>query len=416
MAAKEKIAGYEPRLREYTNFAVRGVRKVCKECGPRPSCSAGERKAQEMMRTELETCCDEVRMEEFKAAPGAFLLWVRTGVLAGLAGALLYNLGYAIAAAAVLALALLFALLQFILYRQAADFLPRKTSQNLIGVRKPSGEVKRRLILCGHTDTSYERTYTYLGYKHFKKPVLLVPVAASCFAAVLFGLGVSVWSIAAGEGWAGVGGLAGRTPLLALLGYVFAGLCLPLLSGWFFQNKKRPVTGANKNLSGCFTAMAVPKLLGGLKLRLENTEIMVLCGGCGEIGPRGVKAFCKAHAREFGDAETIFIALDTIADLDHMAVRHGGAVCALLQASAKTAGHELPRGRRSFGASDAAAQAGLRACMLAAADPAPADYYRTRLDTAERLQPKTVEACLNILMETAYQFDETGLAPFGGTR
>ena len=425
MTARQTIAGYESRLREYTNFAVRGVKKVCKECGPRPSASPQEKKAQEMMRKDLETCCDSVRMEPFKAAPGAFLLWVRTGVLAGFASALAYNLGYAAVSGALVFLAMLFVVLQFVLYKKAADwFMPKKPSQNLVGVRQPAGERKRRVILAGHADSSNEWNYTYWGYKYFKKPIVFVPVACA-LVLLLFGLGVSALALAMGKGWVGVNGLAERGALLTILGYVFAGLCLPMFTGWFFENKKLPVMGANDNLTGCFTAMAAAKLMGDLDIRLENTELVVLCTGCEEIGLRGAKAFCKAHAEEFGDVETVFIGLDTMTDFEHIAVmcrdlnnivKHDSAACAMMRQGAKTAGHDIPYASCFFGSSDttAATQAGIRSTFLAAMDPAPADYYHTRLDDVDRLRPKTVEACLDIVMETVYQFDATGLAPFEG--
>jgi len=428
MTARQAIAGYGSRLREYTNYTVRGVKKVCKACGPRRPCTPQEKQAQEMMRKDLETCCDEVRVEPFKAAPGAFLLWIRTGVLSGIAGAIAYNLGYAIVAAVIIALELLFMVLQFIMYKQAADwFMPKKESQNLIGVRKPAGDVKRRLILSGHADSSNEWTYTYLGYKWFKKPALLMPVVAACVGAMLFGLAVSIVAVARGMGWIGIAGLADRGPALTVLGYVFAGLCLPLLSGWFFENKKLPVMGASDNLTGCFSAIAAAKLLGDLDLRLENTELVIACVGCEEIGLRGAKAFCKAHAQEYRDVETVFIGLDTMTDYEHISVmcrdltgtvKHDSAVCAMMKHSAKTAGHDVPYGSIFFGSSDstAATQAGIRACTLAAMDPAPAYYYHTRLDTIDTLRPKTVETCLDILFETVYQFDETGLAPFEGSK
>jgi len=427
MTARQTINGYESRLREYTNFAVRGIKKVCKACGPRPSCSPQERQAQEMMQKDLEACCDSVRMEPFKAAPGAFLLWVRTAVVAGLASALAYNLGYAIVGVVLIALELLFMVLEFIMYKQAVDWLlPKKESHNLIGVRKPAGEVKRRIILNGHADTSNEWTYTYYGYKLFKKPALLVPMVACALVSMLSGLGISILAAAMGKGWVGFGGLAGRGPLLTVLGYVFAGLCLLVIPAWFFENKKLPVEGASDNLSGCFTAMAVAKLMGDLDIRLENTELMVVCGGCEEIGLRGVKAFCKAHKGEFDDVETVFIALDTMTDFEFIkvmcrdlngTVKHDSAVCAMIRQGAKAAGHDIPYGSVFFGSSDATAatQGGLRAALLSAMDEAPADYYHTRLDTVDRLQPKTIEACLDILMETVYQFDETGLAPFEGS-
>ena len=427
MTARQSIKGYESRVREYSNFAVRGVKKVCKECGPRPSCSPQEKKAQEMMQKDLETCCDEVRMEPFKAAPAAFMFWIRLAVVLGFLGALAYNLGYAVAGAACILTALVFMVLEFIMYKQALDvFLPKKESQNLVGVRKPAGEVKRRLILNGHADSANEWTYTYLGYKYFKKPVLMLPVVFASVGGMLFILAVSAAAVIAGQGWVGLAGLGERSRAFAVLGYVAAALYVPMVFAWFFERKKRPVMGANDNLTGCFTAMAVAKLMGDLDLRLENTELMVVCGGCEEIGLRGAKAFCKAHPELKNDGvETAFIALDTMTDMEWIkvmcrdlngTVKHDSAVCALLKEGAKTAGHDIKYGSVFFGSSDATAatQAGLRACLLSAMDEAPADYYHTRLDTVERLQPKTVEACLDILMETVYRFDQTGLAPFEG--
>jgi hypothetical protein len=43
-------------------------------------------------------------------------------------------------------------------------------------------------------------------------------------------------------------------------------------------------------------------------------------------------------------------------------------------------------------------------------DPSPARYYHTRLDTEDNLDPKTVEACINIALETTFLFDEKGLS------
>ena len=422
MTARNRIPNYEPKLREYTNFAVRGVKKICRECGPRPPCSEAELKSQQMMQKELESCCDETRLEPFQAAPKAFMGWVRLSVVLGIGAAIAYNLAtfldlpsLSIVSAVLLAIAVLFMVLEFLLYKQALDiFLPKKQSQNLVGVQKPTGEVKRRLILCGHADSANEWRFTYLGVKLLGTPRLLVAVIVGSMAAILYGLAVSVIAVAQG----------GTNPVL---GYVFAGLCLILCATWFFENKKRPVEGANDNLSGCFTAMAAARMLHETNSRLEHTELVVMCSGCEEIGLRGAKAFVKAHAAEYKDVETVFIALDTMTDFEYMSIyftdltstiKHDPAVCAMMRVAGNTAGHELPYRPLPLGASDAAAatQGGMRAAAFAAMDPTPAPYYHTRLDTPEQMQPKTVEACLDIVMEIAHQFDTTGLAPFEGSK
>ena len=58
---------------------------------------------------------------------------------------------------------------------------------------------------------------------------------------------------------------------------------------------------------------------------------------------------------------------------------------------------------------DALSQGGMKAVALAAMDPTPARYYHTRGDTADNLDPKTIEAGINILLETAFLYDSEGL-------
>ena len=154
--------------------------------------------------------------------------------------------------------------------------------------------------------------------------------------------------------------------------------------------------------------------------RFENTEVRVVITGSEEAGLRGSKNYCKRHEKELKEIETLFLGTDTLKDLDYIAVynrdltgtvKNDERVCALVKKAAETAGIDLPYKSVYFGASDAAAvsQAGIPAATLAAMDPAPARYYHTRLDTEAILEPKSVEAGLNILLETVFLFDEQGL-------
>ena len=149
---------------------------------------------------------------------------------------------------------------------------------------------------------------------------------------------------------------------------------------------------------------------------------MALCTGSEEVGLRGAKDFVKKHAKEFSDVETVFIALDTIRDFDHMAVynkdmsgvvKNNPEACNLIKKAAETEGYDLPYRTVSLGATDAAAvsksKCGIKAASFAAMDPAPARYYHTRLDTHENLDLKTIEAGVGICLETAFLFDEKGL-------
>lgn len=412
MKAQDSVKNYPSALREMTNFSVRGIKKICKDVGPRPAGSEQEHEAQKLMAAELDGACDKVEIEPFDVHPGAFLGWILTDGIMMIAAIVLFFFGMSAIALALCALSLIFAIVEFLLYKKLLDpFFPKKTSHNVVAVRKPKGEVRRRIIFSGHADSANEWRFTYYGGSK-----LLVPIIGLSFVGILLGLVLGIWAVAAGHAFS-----AADSGALNVMRYVFLAWIPILFTALFFENKKRPVMGANDDLTGCFISMAVVKYMQQHDIRFENTEVWVVLTGSEEAGLRGAKEFCKAHKNELSDVETVFVGLDTIRDYDFAAVysrdltgtvKNDAGACALVKEAAKQTGLDLPYKSVFFGATDAAAvtQAGMKAVSVAATDPAPAKYYHTRLDTADNLDIKTVEAVLGVALETAFLFDEKGLS------
>lgn len=412
MKAQDSVKNYPSALREMTNFSVRGIKKICKDVGPRPAGSEQEHEAQKLMAAELDGACDKVEIEPFDVHPGAFLGWILTDGIMMIAAIVLFFFGMSAIALALCALSLIFAIVEFLLYKKLLDpFFPKKTSHNVVAIRKPKGEVRRRIIFSGHADSANEWRFTYYGGSK-----LLVPIIGLSFVGILLGLVLGIWAVAAGHAFS-----AADSGALNVMRYVFLAWIPILFTALFFENKKRPVMGANDDLTGCFISMAVVKYMQQHDIRFENTEVWVVLTGSEEAGLRGAKAFCKAHKNELSDVETVFVGLDTIRDYDFAAVysrdltgtvKNDACACALVKEAAKQTGLDLPYKSVFFGATDAAAvtQAGMKAVSVAAMDPAPAKYYHTRLDTADNLDIKTVEAVLGVALETAFLFDEKGLS------
>ncbi len=412
MKAQDSVKNYPSALREMTNFSVRGIKKICKDVGPRPAGSEQEHEAQKLMAAELDGACDKGEIEPFDVHPGAFLGWILTDGIMMIAAIVLFFFGMSAIALALCALSLIFAIVEFLLYKKLLDpFFPKKTSHNVVAVRKPKGEVRRRIIFSGHADSANEWRFTYYGGSK-----LLVPIIGLSFVGILLGLVLGIWAVAAGHAFS-----AADSGALNVMRYVFLAWIPILFTALFFENKKRPVMGANDDLTGCFISMAVVKYMQQHDIRFENTEVWVVLTGSEEAGLRGAKAFCKAHKNELSDVETVFVGLDTIRDYDFAAVysrdltgtvKNDAGACALVKEAAKQTGLDLPYKSVFFGATDAAAvtQAGMKAVSVAAMDPAPAKYYHTRLDTADNLDIKTVEAVLGVALETAFLFDEKGLS------
>lgn len=415
MKSTESVAKYDSEVRLYTNYALKNIKNICKQTGPRPVGSENELKAQEYLAKELETTCDTVLREEYKCSDKAFMSWVPIGAVLLILSTVFFTLGLPVVSLIAGCVTLFIILAEFIFYKPVLDiFFPKKTSMNVTGIRKASGETKRRIIFSGHVDSAFEWTYTY----HGGRPVV-ASIIVTAVIAVLLNIGGGIYGVIAGDGivWTD-DNLALK--IIAVVMYV----TVPVLgAAIFFCNYKRPVMGANDDLSGCLVSAAVLKFMEANNIRFENTEVVALMAGGEEAGLRGSKAWAKAHAEEMkaDGVETVFVAFDTIREIDYMAiydkdmtgmVKNDKRVAKLVQQAASNLGYEVPIKAIELGSTDAAAisQAGIPASAFTAMDPSPARYYHTRLDTEENLDPRMMETGLKIALETAFLFDEQGIS------
>lgn len=417
MKANESIPNFDIKVRENTNYAIKSIKNVCKNFGPRAVGSEAEKNAQEYMKADLEKFCDEVKREEYKCSDKAFMAWVPLGAALLLLSTVMFTLGISVAGLVLSALALFFVVAEFIFYKPVLDpFFPKVTSGNVYGVRKASGETKKRIILSGHTDSAFEWTYTYKG----GRPVVATIIVTAVIA-ILLGIGGNIYGLIHGGAMSGIiwgesGNLALR--ILAVVMYITVPI---LIMAFRFCNYKLPVMGANDDLSGCFVSCAAMKFLADNDIRFENTEVAVLCAGGEEAGLRGSKAFAKANKDMLNDGvETVFVSFDTIRELEFAKiyekdmtgmVKNDKRVVALMKNAADNIGLDVKVGPIELGSTDAAAmsQAGVPAASFVAMDPAPARYYHTRLDDVSVLSAQAVDTGVKFALETVFLYDEKGI-------
>ena len=416
--AQDSAKNFNSKLRESANFSLRGIRKICREIGPRIAGSESEMKAQESIMETAQRFSDEVIKEEYKVSPSAFYSWtVIDGVIMMIASVLFAlsvfvtqipeNVAeiFRIAALVAAGISLFLLVTEFLLYKQVLDpFMKKATSSNVICKRKATGEVKRRIIFTGHVDSCWEWRYTHLGGANLLRTVIASAVA---MLFVCIGTGIAAFFVD-NETFITIAGI------LHAAGFFIFGF-VP-----FFLNWKNPVVGANDNLTGVFNSLAMLQYLDSNDIRFENTEVWAVSMGSEEIGLRGAKHFAKTHKKELSDVETVCVVADTICELEYLSVYNkdmNGIVkldkelVEFLQNAAKNAGYDLPLASVYFGSSDstAFAQNGYKTVTLAAMDPAPARYYHTRRDTDEILDLKAIEAGVHICVEAMFMYDENGL-------
>ncbi len=419
MKAYESNTHYASKVRECSNFAIREIKKVCKDVGPRPAGYEGEKKGQDYVEKLMTPIADEVKREKFTLSPKAFMSWVMIdGVLALIAAifGIFCNTGILppavetvlrVVSIFLVVLAVFFLLGEFLFYKEVLDpFFKKEESSNVICTRKASGETKRRIIIGGHMDTAYEWRYTYLG-----GPKLVTTVVVSAVLGLLITLGLSIAGLF----------VESRTAEIVMI--IVHAITLPaLISVMFFVNWKLPVDGAADDLTGVFASMATLLYLKNNDIRFENTEVVAVSMGAEEEGLRGSKAFAKAHGDEYKNdgVETIFVALDTLRDYDFMGivtkdmtatVNLDKQACALMKKAAENAEVPVNFTTTPLGSTDAAAtqQGGIKSVAFTSMDPAPARYYHTRDDNVKVLEMKTLEDSLKVILETVFLFDEQGL-------
>lgn len=406
LKANESVKNYAASVRMYTNYTVREIKKICKTIGPRIAGSEQEYEAHKHIAEEMKTCCDEVAIEEFKLSPEAFMSWVRIDGTLILLSILFTFLNLAIVSFVLTSIALVCLFCEFLMYWEFYDKLfPKATSHNTIGVRKASGETKQRIIFSGHVDSSHEWTYTRLG-----GAPLLYAVGAYGVISMLY---VFVSSILIGFGIV-------NPEVAETLKYIQLAAIPGAILVLFFVNFNITVEGANDNLTGAIGSVAIMKYLKDNDIRFENTEVVAMAAGSEESGLRGSRNYIKDHMDELKAVPTVFIGLETFRDYESMAVyardmtgtvKMDSRACALVKKAGEMAGVDLPYSSVFVGASDAAAvqKLGIPAVTLASMNPGPPRYYHTRGDTAENMDMKTVEKCLDIAFNTLFLYDEEGL-------
>ncbi len=386
-------------------YMIDEITHICTKFEKRAPGSKGEQQACEYAAEQMkEYGCDRVYVEEFKENPGSFFGWIYFTITLCFIALATYLLNIPVASVICIALGLLLCVLQFGLYKKTVDkFFKEKIGHNATGFKKPTGEVKRRIIFNGHPDAAWEwpfkYKFTYLGFDIH----MIV-----CFIGAFYTLGIAIARVAG----AVEGELATKLGLGAL---VF----VPFWFGLYFMwNSKRVVDGANDNLTGCYMGMAILKYLHDEGIEFENTEIGVVLSGSEEAGLRGAKAWCEAHADEFNDVTTFVYSYDTIAQSEHLSVNYrdlNGTVKVDKDVSDLfyEACEELkiPCGKGMVpplgGATDSAAfaQAGMRSTGITALNHALPDFYHTRLDTPEALNKNCLADCFAASVKVLEMFD-----------
>jgi hypothetical protein len=292
-------------LADAPRYAYDLVARICREVGPGLPGTPQERRRGAILADELAEHLgpENVTVEEFTFAPGAFLGSVQIGAVLTLAAASASVATGRIAgvspwvtvAIAVLcsASAALVVALEFLGSVELLDrFFPKRRSANVVGTLRRPGErgVERLLFVSGHHDSAPENTwFRLLGYGGLVTAgTMFLGLGAMLVLAL-----VQLVELA-----------AGRVPSVGTLRTVLLvwPIAASIVVGLTFTRGKRGggvVPGAVDNLAASAVAVALCRhVVRHPELVPPGTEIRFVSFGAEEAGVRGSRRYVARHRAE----------------------------------------------------------------------------------------------------------------------
>jgi hypothetical protein len=293
------------RIDDEGRWARQWIRDVIDRCPRRLGGSDSERRAQAMIRAELER--RDLRTDTLPFDfPANLYAAMGLHFAVGSAGSLLF--GSAPAAALVLHL---LAGTSYVLDSERKAYvlrrvLPNRRSQNLLATRSASGRVRRRIVLVAHADAAYTglvfhpRMVGLTDKEAMPAPLGILERPMALATACQFALaGVDLLGIAMG-------------PARRLLWPLVAGLSIPNAIGLGLNLdvvlRDRVVPGANDNLTGCAALILLAdRLAEGLA---DDVELVFAVSGNEESGTAGAYRMVQQMRASWDAETTVVLAID----------------------------------------------------------------------------------------------------------
>lgn len=398
MKASESNSRYTGKVRECTNYSVRGIKNLLKdeEVHSRHACSQGELDVQKHLQSELQNFCDEVYAESFTAK-------INTNKISNLFTFIFILLSaFAIILSNFISEAILFASVGFSILAFASmlglfnKFAKSKKSLNVIAKRNSLGVATHKVVFCANTDAPFKRRV----YKTTEKAFTTLT-----FIGIFLHLGYDTFLL--GSAYYNLFDL-NHMPVMTVISYFLIGFSLFPLICIFAVNTGSAIPGVADNLSGSFACVGAMRYLSEFDLRLDNTDVFVVLTGAKNANFAGAKAYVDAHANEDKQCDTLFVCVDTIKGIETLSIKSGTSKgTKLVLEATENAKHSPVKSEAKYLKGDASvfSKAGIHCATITTLGATAPEFYGTKHDNLDNLDTKSTEAAINILLESAYLVD-----------
>lgn len=401
MKASETSARYEGKLRECCNYAARTAKNFAADSNSRrQACGPDEKLLAETLKADLATFSDVVTEDKFTAEKSAYILsnllifvFMIFSAASGICACMFpdYSVALIIVAFVLAVLALLGFLGAFGGTSKNVD------GQNIFAVRKPEGEIKKRVILEANLDAPFKRKLSPKAVIILKTVTLVGIILYLAFDAVEFLVLKDQLDFFASKFFTYV-----SFPL-ALFAFIPLALSRSVIAGASFP-------GVVDNLVGCYTAAGALRYMSEENLRLSHTELCVLLTGAKNANRAGAKNYCKFHGEEDASLETTVISIDSIFNADTITVLSSGkGATDTLATAATNAGVTIlstsPKYIKKNGSMKVFKKNKYTCATITSLGETYPAYFGTEKDTEENINVKAIENAMKIALEAAYAID-----------
>ncbi|NCC86410.1 MAG: M28 family peptidase [Clostridia bacterium] len=398
MKASESNAHYTNKVRECTNYSVRGIKNLFKneDLKPRYACSQGDDEIQKQLQGELQNFCDDVYCESFSASINSHKVSnIFVFVFMILSAAAIVGANFV--SEALLFISVGFSILAFASFCGLFGKLAKdKKGTNIIATRKALGVATNKVVFCANTDAPFKRRFLK-GTENLARLTTIVGIFLQLiYDAVLLGsVYYKLFDL-------------GSIQMMTVISYVLIVFVpFPLVCA-FAVKTNTGTPGVANNLSGSFACLGAMRYLSEFDLKLDNTDVCVILTGAKNANLAGAKAYAKVHGADDKKMNPLFVCVDTLKGIETLSVK-GGTIKgkSLVKQAGENANISLPDCSAKYLKSDATAfaKAGINCATITTLSSTVPDFYGTNLDNIDNLDTKSTEAAINILLESAYLVD-----------
>lgn len=370
----------QPVVKENVDWSMREITNVIKRYGPRESGGENSFSTQKHLKKEMDTFSDETKFSEYKLmpksqfnftkiAPIIAILFIVVGIV------LFFAIANILVANCVILAGAVIALLLCVLKQPKGKAV---TAHNFYAKRRPTGDVKKRIVVAGHCDASYEWR-SNKGIIAFGMITLVMSVVVSL---------LSVLNINEALGNYGI--------------YAHCLTAFVMVLMMFFIDFKAVSPGANTSLTSAYAAVGAIRMLDMAGVDLENTEVVALITDGTEANTSSAEAF--ANEIKGDGIETAVICVGSLANAENITVSGNSKLKQIAIDSGKNAGIDVKTGNEKL---DSAGyeKTGIPAICISAVDT-KADYNHNRKDTADKLDKTALQQGFNIILATMFEYDK----------